>query len=110
MPRRTGRPAMCRLVEQRAPRAVDEALAGTVRTEVRAVPVRWSVDVRAIERARVLRAWTRAELARAAQVDEKTLRDMLSGRRRPTFGTVQAVCTALGMTLPDVIVFAELED
>jgi hypothetical protein len=29
------------------------------------------------------------------------------GRRRPTFGTVQAVCVALGFTLPDVIVFED---
>lgn len=110
MPRRTGRPAVHRLAEPRVPHAVDEAPACAVPTQVRKVTVRWSVDVRAIERARVLRAWTRGELARAAHVDEKTLRDMLNGRRRPTFGTVQAVCTALGLTLPNVIVFADGED
>ena len=63
------------------------------------------MDVRAIERERVLRGWTRGVLARTAHVDEKTLRDMLGERRRPTFGTVQAVCTVLGLTLPDVLVF-----
>lgn len=105
----TGRPAVRRSPEPRVPRAVKEAPAGAAPTQERTATVRWSVDVRAIERARVLRAWTRGELARAAHVDEKTLRDMLSGRRRPAFGTVQAVCTALGLTLPDVIVFADVE-
>src|SRR5207249_1194857 len=96
MRRSSDEPAVRRLVEPGVPHAVHEAPAGAVRTLVRTVIVRWSVDVYAIERARVLRAWTRGELARAAHVDEKTLRDMVSGRRRPTFGTVQAVCTALG--------------
>ena len=65
----------------------------------------WSVDANRIERARVLRAWTRKQLAKAACVTPKTLTDMCSGRRRPTFGTVQAVCSALGLTIADVIVF-----
>jgi len=110
MRRRTGRPAVRQPAEPHLPDAVDESAAGAARTQVRSVTLGWSVDVRAIERRRVLRAWTRGELARAAGVDEKTLRDMLSLRRRPTFGTVQAVCTALGLTLPEVIVFADLED
>src|SRR5258708_36742752 len=67
--------------------------------------VHWHLNVSAIERARVLRGWTRTRLAHTAQVDDKTLRDMLSGRRRPTFGTVQAVSSALDMTLSDVIQF-----
>jgi len=70
--------------------------------------VHWHLNASAIERARVLRGWTRTRLAHNAQVDEKTLRDMLSGRRRPTFGTVQAVCSTLAMTLSDVIVFEDL--
>jgi DNA-binding phage protein len=65
-----------------------------------------AVDVRA----RVLRGWMRVELARAAHLAEKTLRDMLSGRRRPTFGTVQSVCAALGLMLPTLAVFADRED
>jgi transcriptional regulator with XRE-family HTH domain len=69
--------------------------------------VNWCLNVIAIERARVLRGWTRAILAHNAHVDEKTLRDMLSGRRRPTFGTVRAVSNALGMTLSDVILFED---
>jgi hypothetical protein len=43
-------------------------------------------------------------------INGKTLRDMLSGRRRPTFGTVQAVCTVLGLTLHNVIAFADGDD
>lgn len=65
----------------------------------------WSVNVDRIERARVLKGWTRKKLATVAQVDSKTLTDMCHGRRLPTLGTVQAVSTALGLTISDVIVF-----
>jgi DNA-binding XRE family transcriptional regulator len=68
---------------------------------------RWSVNVDRIERARVLNAWTRRHLASVAQVDPKTLADMCSGRRWPTFMTVQAVCAALGLAVEDVIVFED---
>ena len=60
-----------------------------------------------IERARILRGWTKADLARAAHVDPGTVSDLGNGHRRPTFGTVQALCVALGLTLPDVIVFED---
>ena len=101
MPRSTGRPEVVR-----AAPAEHEGSVGPVRpsgSHARG----WSLDMRMIDRRRLLRGWTRRDLARAAQVDEKTLRDMMSARRRPTFGTVQAVCTSLGLTLPDVIVFAD---
>jgi DNA-binding Xre family transcriptional regulator len=68
---------------------------------------RWSVNMHAIERQRILHGWTRRELARAAHVDEKTVRSMMDGRRRPTFGTLQAVCGALGVMLSDAIMFVE---
>jgi DNA-binding Xre family transcriptional regulator len=68
-------------------------------------PWAWSVDVALIERSRTLRGWTRRELARRARVDPGTLSDLLTHRRRPTFGTVQAICAALGLTLAEVIVF-----
>lgn len=68
---------------------------------------RWAVDLDRIERARVLNAWTRKHLARVAHVDPKTLTDMCRGRRRPTFGTVQAICAALRLTVADVIVFED---
>jgi DNA-binding Xre family transcriptional regulator len=71
------------------------------------VTAAWSVDVARIERARVLKAWTRKQLAGVAHVTPKTLTDMCSRRRRPTFGTVQAVCDALGLTVADVIVFED---
>ena len=70
-------------------------------------PVRWSVNVERIERARVLNAWTREHLARVAHVDAKTLADMCKGRRRPRLRTVHAVCIALGLTIKDVVVFEE---
>jgi len=71
----------------------------------------WSVDVGAIDRARILQGWTRRELARRARVDEGTLCDLFAGRRRPTFGTLRALCGALALSLESVISFegAELQ-
>jgi len=70
-------------------------------------PVQWWLNVRTIERARILRGWTKADLARAAHLDPGTLSDMTLGRRQPTLETVQAVCVALGLVLSDVIVFGD---
>lgn len=66
----------------------------------------WSVNTATMERARILRGWTRRELARKALVDEGTLCDLLSGRRRPTFGTLRAICNALELDLQNVIRFS----
>lgn len=55
-----------------------------------------------------LHGWTKADLARAAHVDPGTLSDLGKGRRRPKFGTVQALCVALGLTLPEVIIFDDV--
>jgi transcriptional regulator with XRE-family HTH domain len=65
----------------------------------------WAVEVAAIDRARVLQGWTRRDLARHAHVDEGTLCDLFAGRRRPTFGTLRAVCQALQLSLEEVITF-----
>jgi transcriptional regulator with XRE-family HTH domain len=65
----------------------------------------WSVDALAIDRARILRGWTRRDLARHAHVDEGTLCDLFAGRRRPTFGTLRAICQALEVALDEVIAF-----
>lgn len=67
----------------------------------------WSVDVHMIERERLRRGWTRAELARIAHVDPRTVCSLVVGRRRPSLGTVQALCTALGLPLTEVIMFRE---
>ncbi len=67
--------------------------------------VEWSVNARAIDRARVLRGWTRRDLAQHAHVDEGTLCDLFAGRRRPTFGTLRAICLALELSLGDAIEF-----
>jgi len=72
------------------------------------VAVEWRADVGVIERTRILRGWTKADLARAAHVDPGTLSDLVKARRRPTLGTMQALCVALGLTLPDVIVFNDV--
>lgn len=65
----------------------------------------WAVNVAAIDRARILRGWTRRDLALEAHVDEGTLCDLFAERRRPTFGTLRALCLALEMSLQDVICF-----
>lgn len=69
----------------------------------------WSIDVERIERARVVKGWTRGQLGAAAHVARKTLNDMCNRRRRPHLGTVQAVCRALGLSLAEVIVFTPPE-
>ena len=66
----------------------------------------WSVDLAAVDRARILRGWTLRELGRKAGVDEGTLCDLFAGRRLPTFGTLRALCGALDLALADVINFA----
>jgi DNA-binding XRE family transcriptional regulator len=67
----------------------------------------WQVNLTRLERARVLHGWTRRQLAEAAHVDPDTLTDLFRSRRRPTLGTVQAVSRAVGLSLEDVINFAE---
>jgi transcriptional regulator with XRE-family HTH domain len=65
----------------------------------------WSVDTTAIDRARILRGWTRRDLAQHAHVDEGTVCDLFAGRRRPTFGTLRAICQTLELPLGDAIAF-----
>jgi transcriptional regulator with XRE-family HTH domain len=67
--------------------------------------VQWHVNTASIERARILRGWSREQLARAAKVDPKTLGDMMASRRRPTLSTVQSIGHALGMELSNIIDF-----
>jgi DNA-binding XRE family transcriptional regulator len=66
----------------------------------------WTVDIGLVERQRIVHGWSRRQLATVAHVDPKTLRDLLSGRRRPNLGTLRAVTAALGLTLTEVIRFA----
>jgi transcriptional regulator with XRE-family HTH domain len=69
----------------------------------------WTLDLDRLERARILRGWTRRELARVAHVDEGTLSDLFRTRRRPTFGTITAVCSCLGIGLGEIIRFEDHE-
>jgi transcriptional regulator with XRE-family HTH domain len=62
-----------------------------------------------IEQGRILRGWTLIDLSRAAHVDRGTLSDLIHEVRQPTLGTVQAIATALGMTMAEAIIFAEVE-
>ena len=66
----------------------------------------WTVDAAAIDRARIVRGWTRRELGRHAHIDEGTLCDLFASRRRPTFGTLRAICLALSLRLEDVVTFS----
>ena len=68
-------------------------------------PAPWSVDVAEIDRARILHGWSRRELGLKAHIDEGTLCDLFSGRRRPTFGTLRGLCTALDLSFQSVICF-----
>jgi transcriptional regulator with XRE-family HTH domain len=68
-------------------------------------PAPWSVDVVEIDRARILHGWTRRDLGLQAHIDEGTLCDLFSGRRRPTFGTLRALCVALDLSFHSVIRF-----
>jgi transcriptional regulator with XRE-family HTH domain len=70
-----------------------------------AAGLEWSVNVDVIEMARVLRGWTRRELAHEARVDEGTLCDLVGRRRRPTFGTLRAVCQALNLEFGSTVAF-----
>jgi transcriptional regulator with XRE-family HTH domain len=72
-----------------------------------AARVSWTVRRTAIERQRILKGWTRSQLAEAAHIDPKTLRDLLSGRRRPTLGTVGTVARAIDLPLAEVVVISE---
>ncbi len=72
-----------------------------------AVGLEWSVDIEALERARILHGWTRRDLGREAHVDEGTLSDLFGGRRRPTFGTLRAISHALGLSLEAMIRFED---
>jgi hypothetical protein len=67
----------------------------------------WCVNLLVMDRERVLRGWTRGELARRAHVDPGTVSDMFRGRRRPVLGTIQALTVTLGLSLADVIQFDE---
>lgn len=67
----------------------------------------WTVDVAKVERARILHGWTQRRLAVESHVDRGTLSALVLGRRRPTLGTIQALCRVLDLTLADVIVFID---
>ncbi len=67
----------------------------------------WSVNTLPVERQRILRGWTPAQLARVAHMDTGIVRSLVAGQRRPSLGAVQALCNTLGLQLSDVIVFRD---
>src|SRR5216683_3024759 len=97
-----GRPCECMHRDDRSPESKASAQPVALRQALE-----WSVDAGVIDRARILRGWTRRDLAQHAHVDEGTLCDLFAGRRRPTFGTLRALCQALDLALEDVIEFSD---
>src|ERR1700733_15693189 len=82
--------------------------ASGARAMPREVPTRtsrWTLDIRQVERARIIANMTYQQLAVAAHVDRATLSDMLNNRRNPTLGSVHAVIHALGLEPAAVLVF-----
>ena len=82
--------------------------ASVARAMPREVPTRtsrWTLDIRQVERARIIANMTYQQLAVAAHVDRATLSDMLNHRRNPTLGSVHAVIHALGLEPAAVLVF-----
>jgi DNA-binding XRE family transcriptional regulator len=67
----------------------------------------WVLEIGTVERRRLLAGLTREKLASSAHIDAKTLRDALSGRRKPTLATAQCIARALELSLADVIVIVE---
>lgn len=65
----------------------------------------WHLDLAAVDRARILRGWSRRDLATTARVDQGTVSDLFMGRRRPTMGTIRALCSALELDIREVIAF-----
>jgi ribosome-binding protein aMBF1 (putative translation factor) len=90
-----------------APRAQRPADSAVNREPRFVAALGWQVRSEVVERERILRGWTRAQLTHAADIDPKTLRDLLTGRRRPTLGTVSTLSRALGVPLGDVIAIVE---
>jgi transcriptional regulator with XRE-family HTH domain len=78
-----------------------------MRVPLSATPLKWQVDVLRLERERVLRGWTRGALAQSARVDPGTVSDLFREQRQPTLNTLQAICTALQMSLEEVIIFVD---
>ena len=68
----------------------------------------WSLNTLLVERQRILYGWSPAQLARIAHMDPRTVRSLVAGRKRPTLGTVQALCATLGLPVSDVIVFRDV--
>jgi len=64
-----------------------------------------SVKTKRLDQERVLRGLSQERLARQAHVDPSTLSDTLCKKRRPTLGTLTALCRALGLQLAEVIAF-----
>jgi DNA-binding phage protein len=94
-------------IQPELPLAVTDraSVARAMRREVPTRTSRWTLDIRQVERARIIANMTYQQLAAAAHVDRATLSDMLNNRRNPTLGSVHAVIRALGLEPASVLVF-----
>ena len=70
-------------------------------------PVMWSLDLDAIDRARVLAGLSYVQLGRRAHVHRTSLAAILRGSRRPTMSTAHAILRALELDPQAVIQFGE---
>ncbi len=65
--------------------------------------VRWQPNIRAIDEARLRRCWTLSRLSREARVSYPTVINLLRGRTKPNFGTLEQLGGALGLSAADLI-------
>lgn len=69
----------------------------------------WRPNRILIDRRRILAGMTVTRLALEAHISDRTLRDLLAGRRQPSIATVMCVLRALGIDAADGIVFGDEE-
>jgi len=69
--------------------------------------VQWRPNVRAIEEARIRRCWTLRRLSREARLSYPTVINLILGRTKPNFGTLEQLGKALDLTTVDLVAFVE---
>jgi transcriptional regulator with XRE-family HTH domain len=72
--------------------------------------VQWQPNIRAIEEARLRRAWTLRRLSTESHVSYPTVLNLLLGRTKPNFGTLGQLGRALGLSTAELIRIVDAED
>jgi transcriptional regulator with XRE-family HTH domain len=65
--------------------------------------VQWRPNIRTIDEARLRRGWTLRRLSREARISYPTVINLLLGRTKPNFATLDQLGTALALTSADLI-------